>query len=730
MGSVVWPGRPYPLGATWDGKGTNFALFSANATAVELCLFDSSGRKEIERIRLPEYSDQVWHGFFPDVRPGQLYGYRVHGPYEPSAGHRFNPSKLLVDPYAKALSGEIVWHRHNYAYRLDHPKQDLAPNRQDNARTIPKCVVLEGQSGRQTSAPPDVPWQDSMIYEMHVRGMTMRHPQVPLGKRGTFAGLGTAPVIAHLKSLGANVVELLPVHAIADEQHLVEKGLTNYWGYSSYNFFAPAPRYLSGRNIAEFRTMVNLLHDAGIQVVLDVVYNHTGEGNHLGPTYSFRGIDNATYYRLNRDDKRYYTDFTGCGNTLNLAHPRVLQMVMDSLRYWVEVMQVDGFRFDLATTLARAPDAFGQDSPFLAAVRQDPVLSRVKLIAEPWDVGPNGYQLGRFPPGWSEWNDSYRNKVRQFWRGDSGVMGEFASAITGSSQLFEHQGRRPRASINFVTCHDGFTLTDLVSYERRHNEANGENNRDGSDYNLSWNCGVEGPSDDPAIRTMRARQKRNVFATLMLSQGVPMMNAGDEFGRTQHGNNNAYCQDNEISWLDWSTPSDDDRDFLEFVRWMSRFRAEHPAYRRPRFFHGAKLGNGPIKDITWLSPRGGELTSEDWSLSYARCLGWHLGGENGEYMSRRGDVLDDDPFLVLMNAHYGAVPFRLPGPEMGRCWKVLVDTAYPTPFTEERQPLYRAGEIYPLQGRALVLLAQSDVCPRRGAADPPLPSMPFAPEKE
>ncbi len=708
MGATIWPGRPYPLGATWNGKGTNFALFSANAEAVELCLFESSGKRETDRILLPEFTDQVWHGFLPEVKPGQLYGYRVHGPYEPSAGHRFNPNKLLIDPYAKALFGDVVWHRNNYAYRLDHPRADLSFNRQDNARTVPKAVVIETPTLRHLPPPPDVPWQDSLIYEAHVRGITIRHPQLPLAKRGTFAGMGEASTIAHLKSLGVNVVELLPIHPCLDEQHLVEKGLTNHWGYSSYNYFAPSPRYLSGRNVAEFRTMVGLLHDAGIQVVLDVVFNHTGEGNHLGPTLSFRGIDNASYYRLNRDDKRYYTDFTGCGNTLNISHPRVLQMVMDSLRYWVEVMQVDGFRFDLATTLARAPDAFSQESPFLAAVRQDPVLSRVKMISEPWDLGPNGYQLGQFPPGWSEWNDIYRNKVRQFWRGDSGMMGDFASSITGSSPLFDRQGRRPRSSINFVTAHDGFTLTDLVGFERKHNEANQEGNRDGSDYNLSWNCGVEGPTDDPAIRAMRMRQKRNVIATLLLSQGVPMLTAGDELGRSQKGNNNAYCQDNEISWLDWSPLSPEDRDFLEFVRMVSRLRREHPAFRRPRFFHGRRLGRGPIKDITWLSPRGGELAPEDWGLSYARCLGFHLGGEVGEYFSRQGDCLDDDQFIVLMNAHYGAVPFRLPGADLGKHWHALFDTSESLPYPENAQPVFRADEIYPLQGRALAVLIHAD----------------------
>ncbi len=708
MAMKLWPGRPYPLGATWTGNGTNFALFSANAEAVELCLFDSEGKQETARIPLPEYTDQVWHGFLPEVTPGQLYGYRVHGPYEPSAGHRFNPNKLLVDPYAKALSGDVVWHRNNYAFRLEHPRGDLSFNRQDNARTMPKCVVVDIPAQRRPHTPPDVPWQDSLIYETHVRGMTIRHPQIPLATRGTFAGMGEPSVIAHLKSLGVNVVEVLPIHPCVDEQHLVEKGLTNYWGYSSYSYFAPSPRYLSGPNVAEFRTMVDLLHDAGIQVVMDVVFNHTGEGNHLGPTLSFRGIDNASYYRLNRDDKRYYTDFTGCGNTLNISHPRVLQMVMDSLRYWVEVMHVDGFRFDLTTTLARAPDAFSQESPFLAAVRQDPVLSRVKMIAEPWDLGPNGYQLGQFPSGWSEWNDVYRNKVRQFWRGDSGLMGDFASSITGSSALFERAGRRPRATINFVTAHDGFTLADLVSYERKHNEANQEGNRDGSDYNLSWNCGAEGPSDDAAVAAMRMRQKRNVIVTLLLSQGVPMLTAGDELGRTQKGNNNAYCQDNEISWLDWSSMTAEDRDFLEFVRAVSRLRREHPVFRRPRFFHGRQLGDGPLRDITWLSPRGGQLAAEDWGLSYARCLGFHLGGEVGEYFSRHGTSLDDDQFVVLMNAHYGAVPFRLPGEELGKRWRTLFDTSEALPYAEAEQPIYRADDIYPLQGRTLAVLIHAD----------------------
>jgi len=710
------------MGATWDGKGTNFALFSAHAEAVDLCLFTANGKKEIERIRLPEYTDQVWHGYLPDVKPGQVYGYRVYGPYEPSEGHRFNHHKLLVDPYAKALTGEIIWNRNNYAHRLDHPKADLSFNRYDNARYMPKCIVVDTNYNRQQFIRPDTPWHDTIIYEMHVRGMTINHPQLPKDKRGTFAGLGTAPIIAHLKSLGVNAVELLPIHPCVNEQHLEEKGLNNYWGYSSYNFFAPASRYLSGTNIAEFRTMVDLLHDAGIQVIMDVVFNHSGEGNHLGPTVSFRGIDNKSYYRLNRDDPRFYTDFTGCGNTMNITHPRVLQMVMDSLRYWVEVMHVDGFRFDLATTLARSPDSFSVESPFLTAVRQDPVLSMVKMIAEPWDLGPNGYQLGQFPPGWSEWNDVYRNKVRQFWRGDSGLMGDFASCVTGSSGLFNHQGRRPRSSINYITAHDGFTLQDLVSYEHKHNEANNENNRDGTDYNLSTNFGVEGPTDDETITTMRMRQKRNIIATLLLSQGIPMITAGDELGRTQQGNNNAYCQDNEISWLSWTNLNDEDRDFLEFVRMVSKLRREHPVFSRPRFFKGREIGDGTMKDITWLSPRGEELSPKDWDLSYARCLGFHLGGEVGTYFSRRGIRQDDDQFIVLMNAHYGAVPFELPNETFGLDWRCLFDTSLPMAFRKNERPRYQPSDVYPLQGRSLVVLTHSDPKRRKRQAGPDMPS--------
>ncbi|MCP5366172.1 MAG: glycogen debranching protein GlgX [Hyphomicrobiales bacterium] len=727
MSQTVWPGKPYPLGATWDGRGTNFALFSANAEMVEVCLFDGKGRKELERVRLPEYTDQIWHGYLPDLVPGQLYGYRVYGPYDPERGHRFNHHKLLIDPYARKLFGSLVWNRANYAYQLESRKGDLSFNRQDNARYMPKCVITESSFNWREDNRPDVPWHHTMIYETHVRGMTMRHPRVPDDRRGTFSGLAQRPVIEHMKSLGINVVELLPVHPVADERHLTEKGLVNYWGYSPYTYFAPNPAYLESDQINEFRYMVRRFHDAGIQVILDVVYNHTGEGNHMGPTLSFKGIDNASYYRLKPDAPRFYEDVTGCGNTLNVPHPRVLQMVMDSLRYWVVDMRVDGFRFDLATTLARnTAGHFNPQSPFLTAVRQDPVLSKVKMIAEPWDLGYGGYQLGNFLPGWSEWNDRYRDTVRQFWKGEGGVIGDLAFSLTGSSNRFEHSGRRPRASINFVTAHDGFTLHDLVSYDRKHNEANGENNRDGSDNNNSWNCGAEGPTDDPAVNQLRLRQKRNMVATLMLSQGVPMINMGDELGRTQHGNNNAYCQDNPTSWVDWEGLNEEDLEFLSFFRQVCAIRVKHPVFRRPRFFHGDYGTGDPVKDITWLSPEGRELTGNEWRLSYARCFGFHLGGDTGEYMTRGGMPENDDRFLVLLNAHHAPIPFRLPDGSLGNRWRVLLDTA--NPQMAERDVTFRAGENYPFQDRSLVLLIHEGH--ERGGGELPHPELPFQAEKD
>ncbi|HEY5638177.1 MAG TPA: glycogen debranching protein GlgX, partial [Burkholderiales bacterium] len=561
--TAVWPGRAYPRGATWDGEGVNFALFSEHAEKVELCLFDESGRRERQRIELRERTDEVWHCYLPEARPGQAYGWRVHGPYRPEDGQRFNPNKLVLDPYAKELVGTVRWSDALYGYTVGHKREDLAFDRRDSAAFMPKCRVIDQAFTWGDDRRPDVPWNDTVIYELNVRGFTMRHPEVPGAQRGTYAGLGSAPAIEYLKRLGVTTVELMPVHAFVDDRFLFERGLRNYWGYSTLGFFAPEPRYSASGSSKEFKTMVKTLHSAGLEVIIDVVYNHSCEGNQLGPTLSFRGLDNASYYRLSENSRRHYHDVTGCGNTLNLEHPRVLQMVMDSLRYWVEEMHVDGFRFDLASALARKGDEVERWGGFFSVIRQDPVLNRVKLIAEPWDLGAGGYQVGNFPLGWTEWNDRYRDGMRAYWKGDGGVIDEFARRLTGSSDLYGREGRRPHASINFVAAHDGFTLADVVSYNDKHNEANGEDNRDGHNHNLSWNCGVEGPTDDPAIRALRERQKRNLLATLFLSQGVPMLLAGDERGRTQQGNNNAYCQDNEISWLDWS-PDPAAESLLEF----------------------------------------------------------------------------------------------------------------------------------------------------------------------
>jgi len=699
----VWPGRPYPLGATWDGKGVNFALFSENAEKVELCLFDSRGRRETARIALAEYTDQVWHGYLPGIRPGALYGYRVYGLYDPARGHRFNHHKLLVDPYAKALSGALVQNDANFGFRSASSKADLSFDRHNNARFVPKSVVVNTAFSWDGDRSPATRWEQTLIYELHVIGMTALHPDVPGPLRGTFAGLGHHAIVEHLQALGVSAVELLPIHPIVDEPHLMERGLRNYWGYNSYCFFAPEPRYLANGAIDEFKTMVRLFHDAGIEVILDVVYNHTGEGDHRGPTLSFRGIDNAAYYRLLPGNPRHYVNDSGCGNTLNLDHPRVLQMVMDSLRYWTEEMHVDGFRFDLATALARDDSGFNPNASFLTAVSQDPALSRVKLIAEPWDLGEEGYGLGAFPPGWAEWNDQYRNEVRAFWKGVGGRIGVLASRLTGSSDVFERRGRRPSASINFITAHDGFTLEDLVSYNAKHNNANLEDNRDGSDENLSWNCGVEGPTEDPAIQALRARQKRNLMATLLLSQGVPMLAAGDELGRSQGGNNNAYCQDNETSWLDWQLKSEDDQQFLEFVRTLFRLRRRHPAFSRPRFFHGEYIGDAAVKDITWLTPEGREMAENDWHQPYCRCLGFHLGGDTGDYFSQVGQSEGDDRFIVLLNAHDHDVPFHLPPALFGKHWQVVFDTAHPGLGGGDR--ILQAGQAYPLEAWSLALLA-------------------------
>ena len=690
---AVRAGRPDPLGASVDGEGCNFALFSDHAERVDLCLFDAAGERELARVTLPEHTDRVWHGYVPGVAAGQLYGYRVFGPYAPKLGHRFNPHKLLVDPYARQLSGPLKWNRANLGYAPAGRRADQTISKEDNARFMPKGVVTPDFPPWDEDR-PDFPHADAIIYEAHARGLTMGHPGVPADRRGIFEGLASDAVLDHLVRLGVNVVELLPVTPVADERHLAERRLTNYWGYSPLTYFAPNPRFLGTGGLGAFRRMVARHHAAGIKVVLDVVYNHTGEGDHMGPTLSFKGIDNASYYRLDPADPGRYLDDTGCGNSLNVSHPRVLQMVLDSLRHWVQVMGVDGFRFDLATTVARGPGGFDAAGPFLAAIGQDPVLSKSMLIAEPWDLGPGGYRVGGFPAGWSEWNDRYRDTVRGFWRGDEGLIGDLASALTASSPTFQHHGRRPWASVNFVTAHDGFTLADLVSYERKHNEANGEKNRDGTDNNRAWNCGVEGPSKDAEIRALRQRQKRNMMATLLLSQGLPMLTAGDEMGNSQAGNNNAYCQDNEIGWTDWRLEDEDDTAFLQFVQDLIALRRGHAVFRRERFFNG-KSGAGAkarAADITWLSPDGHEMTDADWSLPYGRCLGLHLAAASTE----------ETPFIVLMNAHHDPVPFALPGPAFGPAWRVVVDTLEPVFATDGA--VHRAGAAYPLAARALAVL--------------------------
>jgi isoamylase len=670
---IVWPGRPYPLGATWDGEGVNFALFSEHAEKVELCLFDPGGRRQVRRIVLREQTDQVWHCYLPEARPGLLYGYRVHGPYDPLRGLRFNPHKLLLDPYAKQVQ-YLSWSDSHFGYRVGHKNADLSFDRRDSAPGMMKGVVVDPAFTWGADRPPQIPWHRTVIYEAHVKGLTMMHPKVSPQLRGTYAGLATAPIIDYLQTLGVTAVELLPVHCFVDDRQLVQKGLRNYWGYNSIGFFAPEPRYSATENVSEFKTMVKTLHSAGIEVILDVVYNHTAEGNQMGPTLSFRGIDNPVYYRLMADNPRYYMDYTGTGNTLNMRHPRVLQLIMDSLRFWVLEMHVDGFRFDLAATLARELHEVDRLGAFLDIIHQDPVLSQVKLIAEPWDLGEGGYQVGKFPVGWAEWNDRYRDAVRSYWKGDGRVIGELAYRITGSSDLYARSGRRPYASINFVTAHDGFTLTDLVSYDHKHNEANGEQNRDGTDNNRSWNCGSEGPTDDPEINSLRTRQKRNFLATLFLSQGVPMLLAGDEIGHTQHGNNNAYCQDNEISWIDWDLKPED-CDLLAVARRLIALRKNHPVLHRRNFFQGRAIKGAGIKDILWLKPDGKEMTDEEWNQEFARCLGWLLAGEALNELDERGQPVRDESFLVLTNAHHEPIPFVLPGLAQGLQWMTLVDTS-------------------------------------------------------
>ncbi|MBC7950207.1 MAG: glycogen debranching protein GlgX [Rhodospirillaceae bacterium] len=692
----VWPGAPHPLGATWDGAGANFALFSAHAEKVELCLFDPSGERELERIVLPEYTDEVWHGYVPDLLPGQLYGYRVHGPYAPQQGHRFNAHKLLLDPYAKSIRGAMKWTDAHFAYRLGSPREDLSFDRRDNARAMPKCELVDTAFTWGDEHRPRTHWSQTVIYEMHVRGMTMLHPDVPERRRGTFAGLAWPAVAEHLRGLGVTAVELLPMHAFIDDRSLVDKGLRNYWGYNSIGFFAIEPRYLAGGRLAEFKSMVRRFHDAGIEIILDVVYNHTAEGNHLGPTLSFKGIDNASYYKLVPEDQRYYWDSTGCGNTLDLGHPRVLQMVLDSLRYWVTEMHVDGFRFDLTASLAREGFHYDPGSAFFDAIRQDPVLSGVKLIAEPWDLGHGGYQVGGFPPGWSEWNGHYRDVVRKYWKGDGGQVPELASRLTASADLFNHRGRRPWASVNFITAHDGFTLLDLVSHNQKHNEANGEDNRDGSNDNESWNCGAEGRTGNSDIIELRRRMQRNLLATLLLSQGVPLLLSGDEMGNSQGGNNNAYCQDNPIAWIDWSKM---DEELVAFTRRLIGIRHHHPVFHRPRFFRGHSDQGA---DVLWLTPEGREMAEADWSLPEARTLGMLLTGDTGDayYTTSGGLPQRDMPFLLLVNSFWEPVPFIMPGTD--RSWEVWIDTYERTRETT----VYASGEVYPLDARSLVLLVR------------------------
>ena len=712
----VWPGQPYPLGATWDGAGVNFALFSENATAVDLCLFERpDGAGEIPTIRLTEQTDQVWHIYLPEARPGQLYGYRVHGPYAPEEGHRFNPAKLLLDPYAKAIAGIIRWSDALFSYTIGHPEADLSRDTRNSAADLPKCVVVDPAFSWGDDTRLRTPWHKTLIYELHVKGFTARHPEVPPALRGTYAGLTCPAVIDYLCTLGITAVELMPVQQFVADKHLVDQGLTNYWGYNTIGFFAPGACYAStdilGQQVTEFKTMVKTLHREGIEVILDVVYNHTGEGNHLGPTLCFRGIDNAAYYRLMADNRRYYMDYTGCGNTLNMTHPCTLQLIMDSLRYWVLEMHVDGFRFDLASTLARELHEVDRLGAFFDIIHQDPVLSQVKLIAEPWDLGEGGYQVGNFPILWAEWNAAYRDTVRRFWKGDGNQVGGLAFRLTGSSDLYEWGGRRPHASINYVTAHDGFTLHDLVSYNEKYNTANGEGNQDGSNENLSWNCGVEGPTDDPVILALRARQQRNFLATLFLSQGVPMLLAGDELGRTQRGNNNAYCQDNELSWVDW-TLDRPRREFLAFTRRLIQVFHQHPVLRRRKFFHGRQIRGAEVQDLAWFRPDGQEMSDDDWHNPQARWLGLQLAGDAIEEVDARGNRIVDDTLLLLLNAHHEPVTFLLPTSRPPVRWEVVLDTRNTTGKHQLR--FVSGGKLYELGARSLALFRHRDKPLQRG----------------
>lgn len=704
-----WPGKAYPLGATLTAEGVNFALFSAHATGVDLCLFDPNHPNREERIRMVERTQQVWHTFLPGIEAGQLYGYRVYGPYKPQKGMRFNPSKLLFDPYAKAIAGDIQWSDEMFAYVIGNPSEDLQRDFRNDAAGMPKCVVVDDAFDWGEDRHPRTPLEESVIYEAHVKGFSKLLQAIPENLRGTYAGLGTPEAIEYLKHLGITAIELLPIHHFVNDKVLVDRGLTNYWGYNSIGYFAPECAFSSsgvqGQQVTEFKEMVKALHAAGIEVILDVVYNHTAEGNHLGPSLSFRGIDNPSYYRLTADNPRYYMDYTGCGNTLDSTNPRLLQLVMDSLRYWVEEMHVDGFRFDLAPALAREEHAVDLGGGFFDIIQQDPVLSQTKLIAEPWDIGEHGYHVGNFPHIWSEWNGKYRDTVRSYWKGDDGQIGDLALRLTGSPDLYEHNGRRPFASVNFITAHDGFTLHDLVSYNDKHNEANGEENRDGHDHNISWNCGAEGPTDDPAVNLLRRRQRRNFLATLLFSQGIPMLCAGDEYGRTQQGNNNAYCQDNELTWLSWEH-SEESLALLEYTRRLIHFRREHPVFRRPKFLHGKPIRRTNLKEVMWFSPAGGEMTEAEWHAHFASVLGMLVSGKSGSVRDEKGEVLMDDTFLLLFNAHHEDVPFLLPGKTPAR-WQLLLNTALEEGFLEKPKE-FKPAEALPLLQRSFCLLKMEE----------------------
>ena len=707
MKNNVYPGSPFPLGATWDGEGVNFALYSENATAVDLSLFDRNDPEAREtRIRVKEMDNHIWHVYIPGIKPGQLYGYRVYGPYEPWNGHRFNPNKLLMDPYAKAISGTITWNNSLFGYEMGHPEGDLSINDDDSAPYIPKSVVIDPSFDWEGDKRPNIPYHKTVIYETHVKGFTKLHPDIPEEIRGTYAGIGHPATIRYLKELGITAIELMPVHHFVNDKILQDKGLNNYWGYNSIGFFAPDVRYSSsgvlGQQVVEFKEMVKALHKAGIEVILDVVYNHTGEGNQMGPTLCFRGIDNASYYRL-AEDKRFTFDYTGTGNTLNAMMPPVLRLIMDSLRYWILEMHVDGFRFDLAATLARELHEVDRLGSFFDIIHQDPVISQVKLIAEPWDIGEGGYQVGNFPPGWAEWNGKYRDCMRDYWRGADSMLSEFAQRFTGSPDLYKEDYRLPIASINFITAHDGFTLNDLVSYNEKHNEDNKEDNNDGESHNRSWNCGAEGPTDDANVKALRNKQKRNLLTTLFTSQGVPMLLAGDEIGRTQGGNNNAYCQDNEISWINWK---DADKDLLNFTKKLIAFIKRHPVFTRRKWFKGRPIKGTHVEDIAWFLPDGIEMSEEAWNQDFAKSLAVFLNGQGIRTVGPKGERIVDDNFYIIFNASEIDINYVLPPERFGKQWTKVLDTA--TDFLDENGDRFIPGETIKVQGRSVVLLREEN----------------------